>query len=75
MATEVHVGGVDEGGLIGTRRDIEFNESTGSATGASAAPEPGFRWPVNAQSRLRLSYRIGEATEELTHDWTLRRTR
>ena len=75
IATEVHVGGVDEGGLIGTRRDVESNRAGGGPRGATAAPEPGFRWPVNGQARLRLAYRVGEATEDLMHDWTIRRSR
>lgn len=75
VATEVRVGGVDEGGLIGTRRDIEINEGSGGSPGARAAPPPGFRWPVNGQARLRLVYRVGDAGDELTHNWTLRRSR
>jgi hypothetical protein len=71
---EVRVGGVDEGGLIGTRRDIELNDAAGGGSGATASPEPGFRWPVNGQTRLRLVYRVGESTDELTHEWTIRRS-
>lgn len=73
VATEVHVGGVDEGGIIGTRRDIENNDATGGAIGAAAAPPPGFRWPPNAQARLKLTFHVGDSTQDLSHDWSFRR--
>jgi hypothetical protein len=75
IPAEVEVGGVDEGGIIGTRRDLQNNDAAGGSISAAAAPPPGFRWPPNARVRLRLVYRVGDSAEDLTHEWSLRRTR
>lgn len=57
VATPVRIGGIDEGGLIGTRRDIESNVASG-ASGSAAAPAPGFRWRAGTQARVRLVYEL-----------------
>lgn len=75
IVTKVEIGGVDEGGLIGTRRDIQNNDAAGGSTGATAAPPPGFRWTPGTLARVRLIYRVGESPDDLTHEWTIRRTR
>ena len=63
IAGEVHVGGVDEGGLI-RRRDENV-----------ARPEPTtsglFAWPAGQTARLRL--RFDADGTPLTHEWILRR--
>jgi hypothetical protein len=75
VATEVRIGGVDEGGIIGTRRDVENNDAEGGSIGSTAAPPPGFRWPPNALARVRFVYHVGESVEDVTHEWAIRRTK
>lgn len=75
IATEVEIGGVDEGGMIGSRRDIQNNIDDGGSAGSAAAPPAGFRWPAGSLARLRLVYHVGDSVEGLTHEWAIRRVR